>query len=216
MWAGNALKNNLDDLEDLADFLHNSDSEKINYKGYLDTFDKKIQEGNGVTRALFKTYRATFTKIIFLVFFFKIFDVMIIYMMYELTGYLKKQSDLKEEIHLGTVSIIFICIVLSDFYKTVISSKSSYTSNALGLNIKGLTMTKVYDKVVRISLKSNKNFSEGEIIDYIQTDCSNFKLIGVAVAFVTEAFINIAFLGVWGYLLFGYRMFVLLVVFAFL
>lgn len=141
---------------------------------------------------------------------------MIIYMMYALTGYLEEKKKKGENLQLLTLVVIFTCISLSDFYKTIISSKSAYTSNELGLNIKGLTMSKVYEKVVRMSLKSNKDFSEGEIIDYIQTDCGNFQLFGKAVALVTEAVINIAFLAVWGYFLFGYRMFVLLLVFGIL
>lgn len=40
MWAGNSLKNDLSKLDDLADFLHNSDTAKIDYKRYLDSFEK--------------------------------------------------------------------------------------------------------------------------------------------------------------------------------
>jgi ABC-type multidrug transport system fused ATPase/permease subunit len=167
MWAGNSLKNDLTQLSDLADFLLNSDTLKISYKNYLDKFDFYLKKGFGVNKALRKTYSGTLWYIVYMVFLFKVFDIMIIYMMYALNKYLQDKQKLGEGVNFFTLSIIFGIICISDLLKTIFSAKSEFVNNELGLNIKGLTMNKVFIKVQKISLKSNKEVSEGEIIDYI-------------------------------------------------
>ncbi|TXH25206.1 MAG: hypothetical protein E6Q99_06050, partial [Elusimicrobia bacterium] len=102
-----------------------------------------------------------------LVFAFKIFDVVLVYIMYSLSLYLKDKEEKHEKANAITITLLFGTICISDFYKTVLSSLSDFKNNQLGHNIKGLAMVKIFEKVLKVSLKSNKAVSEGELIDYI-------------------------------------------------
>lgn len=89
MWAGNSLKNDLTELQDLQDFLLNSDSLKKSYTEYEPDFDSHFRDGKGMTSSILRTFKWTILKIILLVFAFKIFDVVLVYIMYSLSLYLK-------------------------------------------------------------------------------------------------------------------------------
>jgi len=87
--------------------------------------------------------------------------------MYSLSIYLKEKDAKHETANVITLTLLFGTICISDFYKTILSSLSDFKNNELGHNIKGLAMVKIFEKVLKVSLKSNKTVSEGELIDYI-------------------------------------------------
>lgn len=175
MWAGNALSNDLLEIKDLQDFLLNSDSLKKSYSDFEKGFDNNFHSNHGMTSSILRAFKGPISKIILLVFGFKIFDVVLVYIMYCLSKYLEEKEAKSEIPNFITITLLFGTICISDFYKTVLSSYSDFKNNEVGHNIKGLAMVKIFQKVLKISLKSNKNVSEGELIDYIQTDCSNYQ-----------------------------------------
>ena len=141
----------------------------VNWNRYKDT------SKNAIFKALMRTYWVPFLYAFIINFFQVLLEISIPFVLKEIIEFLQSSGDGKKPIEHG---IIFIGIyLLIDLVSKLLSQQGNYLQGLLGAKAYTGAVALWYNKILRLSSATNKAFTQGEIINFIQVDAAKIEFL---------------------------------------
>lgn len=123
--------------------------------------------GKGFTllKALARTYKGEFTFAFFINFLVVCCEISIPFLISLIVKFMQNEN---ESIWLGVGLIV--AYILASLLSHILEEQATFLQNILGDKAFSSMIALVYNKTLRISPATNKDFSQGEIINFIQVD----------------------------------------------
>ena len=127
---------------------------------------------------LFRVFGCELVKLVVLCFFTEMLYLTYPILIYFNIDYLQNHRD---DINYGI--ILFILTILVSFLYNLVYTNLKYLFKILGVNVSTHLNLLIFNKSLKYSLSSNKQFTESDIINYSQIDTDNMMYIGSRLAY---------------------------------
>ena len=155
-------------------------------------------------RTLMKTYMRTFFNAFIINFFQVLLEISVPFMIWAIIDYIDPQD--KKDKSLGYGIFLIVLYLVIDLVAKLLAQQGNFIQGLLGARAYTGVVSIIYSKVLKCSSATNKAFTQGEIINFIQVDAS--KILYLAWVFPTVARLPIQLVFAITYLLFffGYSL----------
>ena len=155
-------------------------------------------------RTLMKTYMKTFVYAFIINFFQVLLEISVPFMIWAIIDFMAEKGENKKPIGYGIFLIVLYLVI--DLVAKILSQQGNFVQGLLGARAYTGVVSIIYNKVLKCSSATNKAFTQGEIINFIQVDAS--KILYLAWVFPTVARLPIQLVFAITYLLFffGYSL----------
>lgn len=146
---------------------------------------------NAIFKALAKTYRRVFLLAVLINFFQVCIEMTVPFMLKEIIQFM--QTPTEETKGLGYGIFLIALYLLFDLISKLLSQQGNYMQGILGAKAYTGVVAITYNKVLKCSSATNKNFSQGEIINFIQVDASKIFFLAWVFPVVARLPIQLVF-----------------------
>ena len=133
---------------------------------------------NAILKAMIVTYRLHFFLAFVINFFQVLLEISVPFMLKEIIEFMQAKKDNKRPLWEGIALIGGYFVI--DFLSKSLSQQGNYTQGLLGSRAYTSIVALWYNKVLRWSSATNKSFTQGEIINFIQVDAAKIQYLAWA------------------------------------
>ena len=146
---------------------------------------------NAILKAMIRTYRFHFFLAFVINFFQVILEISVPFVLREIVEFMQSAKNNSRPLWEGIVLIGGYFVI--DFASKSLSQQGNYTQGLLGSRAYTSIVALWYNKVLRCSSATNKGFTQGEIINFIQVDAAKIQYLAWAFPTVSRLPILLCF-----------------------
>ena len=130
---------------------------------------------NSIFKAMIRTYRFHFFMAFVINFFQVVLEISVPFMLKEIIEFMQSAKDNTRPLWEGIVLIGGYFVI--DFVSKALSQQGNYVQGLLGSKAYTSVVALWYNKILRWSSATNKSYTQGEIINFIQVDAAKIQYL---------------------------------------